>query len=299
MFIINQVLTIKTCKIVPFFSSGKCNAIRGFNYPFHNINHAIVELFTTKIFILNYTVKIINNFYKTSVNKQPKFKINLRILLMDKPILIYCYDAYCGWCYGFSPVIKKITEEYNKQFETEVLSGGMIIGEYVMPIIKIASFIKNSYKRIEDLTGIQFGQDFLWHINNPDKSDWMMNSQKPAIALCIFKEYHHTKQLEFASDLQYALNYEGRDLDDDEAYQHLLKKYAIHEEDFYIKLKSDEYKEKAYYEFTTCKQLQATSFPQVLLQIHETKFYLLAKGFTSYEELKKRIENVLKEIAKE
>ena len=154
-----------------------------------------------------------------------------------KPLLIYCYDAYCGWCYGFSPVIKKITAEYADQFEIEVLSGGMMIGEGKMPIEKIGPYIQGAYHRVEELTGIRFGEDFLWHINNPDKSDWVMNSEKPAIALCILKELQPNKQVEFAADLQYALNYEGRDLDDDEAYRHLLKKYTIDPEDFYSKLK--------------------------------------------------------------
>lgn len=211
------------------------------------------------------------------------------------PTLIYCYDAYCGWCYGFSPVMKKIAEYYKDKLEIEVLSGGMMTGEQVMPIEKIGPYIQNSYKRVEELSGIQFGDDFLWHINNPDKSDWAMNSEKPAIALCIFKEYHPDRQVEFASDLQYALNYEGRDLDDDEAYRHLLDKYSIQPEAFYGKLKSEEYKERAYYEFALCKQLQVTAFPQVLIQLSETKFYLLSRGYTAYEDLEGRIENVLKE----
>ena len=214
---------------------------------------------------------------------------------MDNPTLIYCYDAYCGWCYGFSPVMKKIAGQYKDKLEIEVLSGGMLTGEQVMPIEKMGPFIQQSYKRVEELTGIKFGEDFLWHINNPDKSDWVMNSEKPAIALCIFKEYHPVRQVEFASDLQYALNYEGRDLDDDEAYRHLLDKYSIQPEAFYGKLKSEEYKERAYYEFALCKQLQVTAFPQVLIQLSETKFYLLAKGYTGYEDLEERIENVLKE----
>ena len=156
-----------------------------------------------------------------------------------KPILIYCYDAYCGWCYGFSPVMKKIATQYSNHFDIEVLSGGMMIGEGKMPIEKIGPYIQGAYKRVEELTGIQFGEDFLWHINNPDKSDWIMNSEKPAIALCIFKELYPEQQIEFAADLQFALNYEGRDLDDDEAYRHLLKKYAIDETAFYSKLKTE------------------------------------------------------------
>jgi len=215
-----------------------------------------------------------------------------------KPILIYCYDAYCGWCYGFSPVIKKIVAEYNHSFDVEVLSGGMMIGERTMPIEKIGPYIQGAYKRVEEITGIQFGEDFLWHINNPDKSDWVMNSEKPAIALCIFKELQPNLQLDFASDLQYALNYEGRDLDDDEAYRHLLEKYTIDAVDFYSKLKNDAYREKAYYEFALCKQLSVDSFPQVLVQFNETKFFLLSKGYTDFETLDKRMQSVIAEIKK-
>lgn len=215
---------------------------------------------------------------------------------MQKPILIYCYDAYCGWCYGFSPIIKKIAEEYSFQLDVEVLSGGMMIGENKMPIEKIGPYIQGAYKRVEEVTGIKFGDDFLWHTANPDKSDWVMNSEKPAIALSILKEIYPERQLEFAGDLQYALNYEGRDLDDDEAYRHLLEKYMISEDDFYTKLKSDEYKEKAYYEFALCKQLNVDSYPQVLIQLHSNKFYLITKGFSTYEEVKKVIEKALTEI---
>ena len=120
-----------------------------------------------------------------------------------------------------------------------------------------------------------------------------MNSEKPAIALCVFKEYFPDRQVEFASDLQYALNFEGRDLDDDEAYRHLLAKYQIPEEEFYQKLGSSDYKEHAYHEFALCRQLHVDGFPQVFVQLSDTKFFLVAKGFTSYDDLMLRIENVL------
>ena len=34
----------------------------------------------------------------------------------QKPVIIYCYDAYCGWCFGFSKVIKRLFEEYKELF---------------------------------------------------------------------------------------------------------------------------------------------------------------------------------------
>jgi len=213
-----------------------------------------------------------------------------------QPILIYCYDAYCGWCYGFSPVIKQISEVYQQKFHFEVLSGGMVLPEQPVHIRATAGYISGAYKTVEDYTGIKFGEDYLWHIKNPEESDWFPSSEKPAIALCIFKELFPEKQVQFAADLQYSLHYEGRDLTDNEAYRHLLGKYTIDADDFYSRLQSEEYKEKAYYEFQLCKQLQVTGFPQVLIQLTESKFHLLARGFTDYDTLSKRIDLVLTEI---
>lgn len=213
---------------------------------------------------------------------------------MEKPVLFYCYDAYCGWCYGFSKVMKQIAADYKDKLAIEVLSGGMIPAENPQHIGKTAAYIKDAYKRVEEMTGIKFGDDFLWHINNPELSDWFMHSEKSAAALCIFKEYYPEQQVAFASDLQYALKFEGRDLTDDEAYRHLLEKYNIPAEDFYSKLNSEEYKEKARYEFALCAQLQITGFPALLLQTGETKFYLVTRGYTPYEEVKQRIDTILK-----
>ncbi len=209
------------------------------------------------------------------------------------PVLIYCYDAYCGWCYGFSRVIKRIADEYKDKLETDVLSGGMILPEKPAHISTIAPYIQKSYKTVQELTAIKFGENFLWHIFHYDDSDWYPNSEKPAIAMCIFKEFYPERAVEFASDLQYALNYEGRDLTDDEAYRHLLEKYSIHPDVFYEKLHSEEYKEKAYYEFSLVKQLHVTGFPCVFIQTGELKFHMVARGFTDYETLKQRIDNVL------
>ncbi len=208
------------------------------------------------------------------------------------PILFYCYDAYCGWCYGFSNVMKQVAAE-NPQLQIDVLSGGMVLPETPTHISVTAGYILNAYKTVEDHTGVKFGADYLWHIQHPDLSDWYPNSEKPAIALCIFKEIYPEKQVEFAGDLQNALYQEGRDLTDDEAYKHILEKYSIQPESFFEKLKSEQYKEQAYYEFSLVKQLQVTGFPSVLLQVSESKFHLLSKGYASYSSINDRLASVV------
>lgn len=216
-----------------------------------------------------------------------------------QPSVYYCYDAYCGWCYGFSPVMKKLAEEWKQQIGFEVLSGGMIPKEMARPVSAIAGYIKEAYKTVEERTGIRFGPDYLWHIFNPDQSDWVQYSDKAAAALCIFKEIHPDRQVEFAADLQYALHFEGRDLTDDEAYRHLLYKYGIPDDSFYPLLNSETYLEKARYEYALCKQLQVTGFPQVLIRTSGEQFYLVARGYTNFETLNSRIRAVMKNLAAE
>ena len=105
----------------------------------------------------------------------------------DKATLIYLMDPYCGWCYGFSPVIAKIAREYSDKLAFDVLSGGMILPEEPVHFAPMARYIQTAYKRVEELTGIRFGEDFLWHVFHPDETDWFPDSTKSAAALCILR----------------------------------------------------------------------------------------------------------------
>lgn len=209
------------------------------------------------------------------------------------PTLIYCYDAYCGWCYGFSRVMEQVEIQYRDQLVLEVLSGGLLISAIPQPIQKMAPYLVQAYPVVEERTGIRFGKDFLWHLHHPQESDWVLSSEKAAIALCIFKEMRPEYQVAFASALQYALYYQGRDLCDDQAYPSVLMPFTIPTQEFLQKLHEPEYKTKAYQEFEFCKRLQVSGFPALFLQTGENTFYAIANGYTEYEIIRQRLDNLL------
>jgi putative protein-disulfide isomerase len=186
--------------------------------------------------------------------------------------------------------MKKLYAHYNEMLTIEVLSGGMIIPKQPVPVSAISEFVMESYQDVEDMTGVSFGEDYLWHMRNPELSDWFPSSEKSAIALTVFKDYEPELQVPFASDLQYALFYEGRDLTDDEAYRHLLQKYNINAKEFYDKLHSPLYIQKAYDEFALCEQLKVSGYPQLMLQIGSDKIYLINRGYADYDTLSSKID---------
>ncbi len=210
--------------------------------------------------------------------------------------LIYCYDAYCGWCYAFSPVVQKISQDFASTCYTEVVSGGMILPGAPAPVTVIADYLKEVAETVAAHTGVRFGDDYLWHTRHPEKSDWFPHSEKPAIALSIIRQYSPDLSVSFAAALQSALFFEGRDLTDDEAYRHLLPAYNISPEVFYKALHSTDFKEKAYHDFSLVKRLGVTSFPVLLLQENENRFHLVAKGYAGYDTVKTRLEQLLAEL---
>ena len=42
--------------------------------------------------------------------------------------VIYVFDAYCGWCYAFSGIMRRLYDKHKTSVDFTVLSGGMITG---------------------------------------------------------------------------------------------------------------------------------------------------------------------------
>lgn len=209
--------------------------------------------------------------------------------------LIYVYDALCGWCYGFSEVMKSIYEQYQNDFDFEVISGGMILGERAGTLSESRALIESHYPTVEEMTGVKFGEPFLAALTEGTR---YFSSEKPSIALSVFKSYLPEKAILFAHALQKAIYFDGIDLEQDENYLPLIQPFAIPEVQFLEKLKSEEFKQAAYYDFALARQLQVTGYPAVFIKSGDRNFYMIAKGYATLETMQLRISNVLKEIEK-
>ena len=208
---------------------------------------------------------------------------------MMKSKIIYIYDPLCGWCYGFSPVIRKIQEEYKDKMDFDIISGGMIVGDRVGPVGAFADYILKALPRLEEMTGVKFGEPYLSKLK--DKSLYQ-SSLKPCIALEVFKSYNQKDAIAFASAIQKAQYIDGHDLQDDSVYLELLKPYAIATEEFLQKLNSDEFKYETTNQFKMIQDWGISGFPAVIL-VKDNQFYLIAKGYVDYENLSKVIEKIL------
>jgi putative protein-disulfide isomerase len=204
--------------------------------------------------------------------------------------LIYIYDALCGWCYGFSPVIRRFVAEHQGQFAVEVLSGGMMTGPRVQPISVSMSYIESAYKVVEERTGVQFGQAYLTNILRP--GTYLSDSTKPGQAMTLFKAIQanqpQPQQVAFAAALQTALYHDGIDLNVAANYGPIVEPFSIDPDEFVAHLDDAAIREQTQQEFDLVARMQIGGFPSVIVE-HRNELFLVARGYVPYKTL---LENV-------
>ncbi len=204
----------------------------------------------------------------------------------DKPIFLYVFDPLCGWCYGFHPVLNRITEEYKDRFEFQVISGGMVRGDRVGPIGEVAPYIRNAYQTVEQRTGVKFGEGFLTGIL--EKGEAIFASEPPAKAMIVLKQHVPTRQIAIANAIQEAIYDQGVEPALAISYAGVARKFGVDPQTMIAQMDSDLVHQFMEEEFETSAQLGVQGFPTVFL-LTQTHRFLLARGYVPYEDLEQAI----------
>ena len=210
---------------------------------------------------------------------------------MDKPRLIYVYDALCGWCFGFSPTMKQLKNHYGEKLDYTIISGGLRLPPNTGPIGVVAPYIKTAYKDVENACGVKFGDRF---VNGTLAEDTMvMNSLPPAIALCIMKERYPDKAFEFGSLLHDMIYVDGNGTEDYSIYGKYAARLGYDEKEFNSKMNDPHYLKLAQMDFEAAQQLGATSFPTVLIE-KQGEVTVLFRGYLPFARAKAIIDEQVK-----
>ncbi len=208
--------------------------------------------------------------------------------------IIYVYDALCGWCYGFSPVMTQFYEKYKHSVDFEVVSGGMITGSRVGPIGQVASYISWAYKEVEKTTKVKFGSDFLDKTLKQGKA--IFTSIPPAIALSVFKKLRPKEGIIFAGALQKAIYFDGIEPEDDSAYGKIAAEFGLDAAEFVIEMKNKLSIQDAIRDFKKSSDLKVNGFPTVFIQSNGV-YHKIASGYVPFDVLENNfltIKNKLK-----
>lgn len=201
-------------------------------------------------------------------------------------------DPLCGWCYGFSNVMQQLQEKYKDTYDFQVIPGGMITGSRVAPVSEMANYILGAYHRVEEGTGVKFGEPYLDLLREGTEIN---NSEPPCRAIHTFREQHPEKALDFAHKLQLKMFLEGKSWNSDETYRELATEFGLDGDAFVKDMNTEESKYGTQQDFQWVQGAGISGFPCTVLQAGG-KYYMLAQGYKPLEAVEEVLTNVNKSL---
>lgn len=208
----------------------------------------------------------------------------------EKPILLYVFDPLCGWCYGFSPVMVQLYNDYEESIEFDVIAGGMVIGDRIGPLSEKAPYIKSAYKVVEDKMNVKFGDKY---INKVLTEGTAIQTSIPSSKLLVaFKSLDNSKAILFAHELQNALYHHGIHPDDMSGLLDNCDTFGVSKESIMTIATSEEVIPVMEHDFEMSSRLGVSGFPTVFI-IKDNTINVVARGANSYENVKTNIDSIL------
>jgi len=198
------------------------------------------------------------------------------------------------------PVMEKVHQRYKDYFDFEVLSGGMIPED--TPVRELASRFaspREAYNQVVEMTGQPINEEYITMMEQPSDFDYTFNSLYPARAMATLKYFAPGREVQQARVIQDLVFADLKDLTKTQSYKSVAEKFGIEWDAFVHRFESDDSLQEAKYEFHLARQLEVKSYPAVLMQTSDQHFYLIARGYTAFDTLDKRIQNIMAEKAKE
>ncbi|WP_019948565.1 DsbA family protein [Hymenobacter aerophilus] len=214
----------------------------------------------------------------------------------DLPELLYIYDAYCGWCYGMSPVMQRIQADFAGRLTVSVLSGGMLAGERAEPIGANWSYIAGAILQVEQATGVQFGEAYK---QLGAAGTYFQDSEAPARALYVVRQLDaQARVLDFAHEVQLALFARGEDLNAVGTYEPLVQALGLDFGEFARRFALPETSNAVRREFEAVGRIGVQGFPTIVLRAG-SQGYVLSRGFQRYEVFARNLQDALAQAASE
>jgi putative protein-disulfide isomerase len=104
--------------------------------------------------------------------------------------------------------------------------------------------------------------------------------------LSVFKELDSNNSVQFASELQKAIYYDGIYPKNLEAYGEIASTFGFDAKSFVSKMKDSKYKKLAEEDFKKSSTLNVSGFPTVFVEING-KYYKIGSGYMAFSQLEK------------
>ncbi len=175
--------------------------------------------------------------------------------------LVYVFDAYCGWSYGFAPTLAEVTRRH-PDLPVEVVSGGLFTGERAVPIREFG-YVQGANAKISELTGVGFGTGYGRLIAD---GSFVMDSLDAARGMAVLRQAAPERAVELAMAVQAAFYQDGLSLSDPDTFTGIAAAAGLDTPEAGAALTAPAARLAAEADFRQAAALGAQAYPTLLAQ---------------------------------
>ncbi|MER5488769.1 DsbA family protein [Streptomyces sp. NPDC002812] len=175
--------------------------------------------------------------------------------------LVYVFDAYCGWSYGFAPTMAEVTLRH-PELPVEVVSGGLFTGPRAVPIREFG-YVQGANAKISELTGVVFGAGYERLITD---GSFVMDSLDAARGMAVLRQAAPERAVELAMATQAAFYQDGLSLSDPDTFTRIATAAGLDPVEAGAALTAPAARRAAEADFRRAAALGAKAYPALLAQ---------------------------------
>jgi putative protein-disulfide isomerase len=198
--------------------------------------------------------------------------------------LVYVFDAYCGWSYGFTPTLDELVRR-RPGLEVDVVSGGLFTGARRVPIREFG-YVQGANAKITELTGVAFGPGYERLIAD---GSFVMDSEDAARGMAAVRQVVPGHAVDLAATLQHAFYVDGLSLSDPATYRTVAAAAGVDPDAVVDAFTAPASAAAAQEDFARAGGLGVHSFP-TLLAVDGDRQKVIAVGHATADQVDRRLD---------
>lgn len=200
--------------------------------------------------------------------------------------LWYFADPMCSWCWGFSPVIEAIRQEYRERAKLALVLGGLRPGTRDAMSPSQRGEILHHWHAVHERTGQPFSFD------NALPSGFIYDTEPASRAVVAVSTLNPAHIFDMFKSIQHAFYVGQQDVTHAEVLAELAARQKVDPARFLDAFDSEAIRQKTLAHFRQARDWGVRGFPTLILQT-ESGYQLLTSGWQSLADLRPAIERAL------
>lgn len=200
--------------------------------------------------------------------------------------LIYIADPMCSWCYGFSPIIQKIREEYKERLDFELILGGLRPGGGDPWNQQFKDFLRHHWEEVHARSKQPFSFDLF------DLEEFNYDTEPACRAVRVIRDLSPEHELSFFSKVQRGFYLENKVPQVLNFYEPIVRNVGVDWEAFVGKYQDDIYISKTREDFQKAARMGIRGFPSLVIE-QDNRLQLVSHGYMNLDQVRDRIEGLI------